>query len=88
MQLVETPFTEDQMRLSPDSAWIAFNSNESGSWEVYVARFPTFAEKRQVSNGGGVLEARRGGAVLYDSARETHGGPDLPQRPAFILWSA
>ena len=39
--------------LSPDGRWIAFNSLESGRWEVYVASFPSFADKHQVSRGGG-----------------------------------
>ena len=51
--LLETPFSKDQFRLSPDGRWIAFNSLESGRWEVYVASFPSFARKQQVSRGGG-----------------------------------
>src|SRR6185503_11343482 len=31
----------------------AFNSDESGSPEVYIATFPEFSGKRQVSDGGG-----------------------------------
>ena len=46
-------FSNDQFHLSPDGRWIAFNSQESGRWEVYVASFPSFADKRQVSRGGG-----------------------------------
>ena len=32
--LLETPFPKDQFRVSPDGRWIAFNSLESGRWEV------------------------------------------------------
>ena len=42
------------MQVSPDGRWIAFNADESGTWEVYVARFPALTEKRPVSVGGGV----------------------------------
>ena len=52
--LVDTPYTEDEVHVSPNGRWVAFNTNESGVWEVYVAAFPTFTLKRQVSNGGGV----------------------------------
>jgi Tol biopolymer transport system component len=52
--LVDTPFDEDQLRVSPDGKWIAFNTDETGRWEVFLARFPDFALKRQISNGGGV----------------------------------
>ena len=51
--LLDTPFDKDEPHLSPDGRWIAYNSLESGRWEVYVAAFPSFTEKRQVSNGGG-----------------------------------
>ena len=52
--LVDTPFTEDEVHVSPNGRWVAFNTDESGVWEVYVAAFPTFTAKRQVSSGGGV----------------------------------
>ena len=52
--LVDTPFVEDEVHVSPDGRWVAFHTNESGRWEVYVAAFPTFTAKRQVSSGGGV----------------------------------
>src|SRR4029453_18050918 len=36
------------------------NANESGRWEVYVAAFPAFTSKRQISDGGGVEPQWRG----------------------------
>ena len=39
--------------VSVDGRWVAFNSDESGQWEVYVATFPAFTSKKQVSSGGG-----------------------------------
>src|SRR5215831_4625063 len=38
---------------SPDGKWVAYSSNESGSWEVYVSPFPTANSKWQVSREGG-----------------------------------
>ena len=38
--LVDTPYTEDELHLSPDGRWVAFNSDESGRWEVYVGVVP------------------------------------------------
>jgi eukaryotic-like serine/threonine-protein kinase len=52
--LVDTPYTEDELRISPDGRWVVFNSDESGRWEIYVARFPDFTAKRQLSAAGGV----------------------------------
>jgi eukaryotic-like serine/threonine-protein kinase len=64
--LADTPYTEDQMQVSPDGRWIAFNSDESDAWEVYVARFPEFTDKRQVSVAGGVQPRwRRDGRELF-----------------------
>ncbi len=44
----------DQCKSSPNGRWIAYGSNESGNWEVYVASFPEFGRKQQISRGGGV----------------------------------
>jgi dipeptidyl aminopeptidase/acylaminoacyl peptidase len=52
--LVNTPFIEDEVHVSPDGRWVAFGTNESERWEVYVAAFPAFTSKRQVSSRGGV----------------------------------
>lgn len=52
--LIRTDFVQDGPRVSPDGRWVAYNSNESGTHEVYIAAFPSFTERRQVSSGGGV----------------------------------
>jgi hypothetical protein len=52
--LADTPYTEDEVHVSPDGRWVAFQSDESGRWEVHVAAFPTFTSKRQISTGGGL----------------------------------
>jgi hypothetical protein len=53
MPLLATPYNESQARLSPDGNWIAYASDESGNPEVYVARYPGFADRQQVSDSGG-----------------------------------
>jgi hypothetical protein len=64
--LVETPYIQDELRLSPDGQWVAFNSDESGRWEVHVAAFPDFTSKRQISAAGGVQPHwRRDGRELF-----------------------
>jgi len=40
-------------RFSPDGKWVAYSSNESGRWEIYVTSFPDAHGKWQVSNAGG-----------------------------------
>ena len=39
--------------LSPDGTYVAYQSNESGRYEVYVRPFPSGAGQWQVSVGGG-----------------------------------
>jgi dipeptidyl aminopeptidase/acylaminoacyl peptidase len=38
---------------SPDSHWVAYQSNESGTTEVYVASYPKADQKFTISTGGG-----------------------------------
>jgi Tol biopolymer transport system component len=40
-------------QISPDGKWVAYASDESGVWEIYVTSFPGAAGKWQVSRGGG-----------------------------------
>ena len=40
-------------RFSPDGRWLAYNSNESGRWEVYVRAYPGGGHLTRVSGDGG-----------------------------------
>jgi Tol biopolymer transport system component len=40
-------------QISHDGKWVAYASDESGQWEVYVSTFPAGVGKWQVSRGGG-----------------------------------
>jgi Tol biopolymer transport system component len=46
-------FNEVPGRFSPDGRWVAYFSNESGRYEIYVAPFPGPGPKRQISSSGG-----------------------------------
>jgi protease II len=50
---LKSEFAKDDATVSRDGRWVAYQSDESGRTEVYVASYPTFTEKRQVSNSGG-----------------------------------
>jgi eukaryotic-like serine/threonine-protein kinase len=53
-------------QFSPDGKWVAYSSNESGRWEVYVTSFPDARGKWQVStNGGGQPRWRGDGKEIY-----------------------
>ncbi len=58
--LLKTEFDHDEPRLSPDGQWIAYISTETGRWEIYVAAFPSFSLKHQVSKAGGAQPRWRG----------------------------
>jgi eukaryotic-like serine/threonine-protein kinase len=47
-------------QISPDGKWVAYSSNETGDWEIYVTTFPSAAGKWQVSRGGGTEPRWRG----------------------------
>ncbi len=51
--LLTNQYPKDKPRVSPDGRWVAYNSTESGRWEIYLVRFPGFMERRQISNNGG-----------------------------------
>ena len=64
--LLTTEFSERQPRLSPDGRWLAYVSDESGRFEVYVRRFPVTEEKWQVSTRGGIWPYWKGdGKEIY-----------------------
>jgi Tol biopolymer transport system component len=46
-------FLESQGQLSPDGRWIAYASDESGQYEVYVRPFPSGEGKWRVSTASG-----------------------------------
>jgi Tol biopolymer transport system component len=50
---IATPADEGSPRFSPDGRWLAYYSNESGRYEVYVTPALQGTEKWQVSSQGG-----------------------------------
>ncbi len=51
--LLNTPFTEIGARFSPNGHYVAFGSDRSGRFEVYVQQFPTRGELQTISTDGG-----------------------------------
>ena len=52
--IASTEFAEAAPALSPDGTWLAYNSNETGRFEVFVRPFPnTDSTRVLVSNNGG-----------------------------------
>ena len=56
----------EQVQLSPDNRWIAYNAEESGRYEVYVSPVPYNGKRWQVSTEGGVQATwKADGRELY-----------------------
>jgi eukaryotic-like serine/threonine-protein kinase len=63
---LSTPFDERNSQFSPDGQWVAYRSNESGRFEVYVRPFHGPGGQWQVSTAGGIAPRwRHDGKELY-----------------------
>ena len=51
--ILDVAFGVDQVRVSPDGKWVAYTSLESEEPEINVAAFPSFTNRRQISDGTG-----------------------------------
>jgi Tol biopolymer transport system component len=83
-------------RISPDGRWLAYDSDESGRFEVYVVSFPEGQGKVQISSagGGGARWTRGGRELLYTAPDGTvtsvevdasHGFRAATPKPLFHL---
>jgi serine/threonine-protein kinase len=65
-------FDEDHPAFSPDGAWLAYASNETGRSEILVRPFPGPGQKHTISTQGGTGPewARDGSAVFYAQGQE------------------
>ena len=72
MRLLATPFSEIEATFFR-RPWIAYTSDESGTRQVYVQKFPTADRKWQVSSGGDGTHPRWGpdGKELFFDAGGT-----------------
>ena len=69
----EGPGEQMYAQFSPDGRWVAYVSNETGNYELYVAPFPWTGAKWQISSGGGWAPrwARNGKEIFYQTAGST-----------------
>lgn len=71
---LRTPFHESGGVLSPDGRWMAYESDESGTSDVYVDRFPTPGTRARLTLGGGSEPrwSRDGTQIFFRRGHEIH----------------
>jgi len=63
---LRTQFAQLEPQFSPDGKWVAYQSSESGRWDVYARPFPGPGPAQQVSmNGGTRPRWRRDGHEMF-----------------------
>ncbi len=69
LAILKTPAIETYPTFSPDGHWLAYTSNRSGNYEVYVRAFPEGHTDVQISVGGGRCPRWRPGLkqIVYSS---------------------
>jgi len=86
--LVASRFSESSPALSPDGHWLAYTSNETGDFEIYVVPFPnTRAAKWAISTNGGTepLWSHRGSELFYRDSAENLVAVELRTKPTFSV---
>jgi hypothetical protein len=68
-RFLKSAFSEAQPSFSPDGTWLAYESNSSGTVEIYVRPFPAGGGLWKISNSGGrnPIWSRNGRELLYQA---------------------
>ena len=61
--LTTTVASIDGAHFSPDGKWVVYQQNDTGQFEVWVASFPAFDNRRRISSRGGGQAFWRGDGV-------------------------
>jgi len=86
--VVGTPARETAPALSPDGKWLAYASDESGAFEIYVRPFPEASTARwQVSTAGGSypLWSRSGRELFYRNSKNELVSAAVSTSPTFSV---
>ena len=81
---LRTPFTEGGPRFSPDGRWLAYVSDESGRYEIYVQPYPGPGGKWQISTEGGTEPVwNHNGRELFYRIGDKMMAVDIATQPGF-----
>jgi eukaryotic-like serine/threonine-protein kinase len=72
--------------LSPNERWVAYESYEGGTGDIYVVSFPSGAPKWKVSNGGGYRPRwSADGRILYYLSHDIIQAVDVRDENSFVI---
>ncbi len=81
---LRTPFDETLPRFSPDGHWLAYISDESGRYEIYVQPYPGPGGKWQISTEGGTEPVwNPNGRELFYRSGDKMMAVDIATQPGF-----
>jgi eukaryotic-like serine/threonine-protein kinase len=81
---LRTRFDEVAPRFSPDGRWLAYISNESGRYEIYVQPYPGPGGKWQISTEGGTEPVwNPNGRELFYRSGDKMMAVDIATQPSF-----
>jgi serine/threonine-protein kinase len=88
--LVATDAVEFGPALSPDGRWLAYVSDESGRYEIYVQPFPDGGERHQISSDGGLMPvwSPDGGFIYYRGGGNKIMAASITTNPRFRAGAA
>lgn len=77
-------------QISPDGKWLAYATDDSGGWNIFVTTFPGAAGKWQVSVGGGTEPRWRGDGkeIFYLDTKGTLVAVPIGSGPTFSVGTA
>jgi eukaryotic-like serine/threonine-protein kinase len=91
--LLRTKFSEGSPKVSPNGAWLAYSTNESGQPEVWAMAYPGPGERIPISTNGGTDPLwRRDGRQLFYRLGDQMMVVDISYRPSLsaskprVLW--
>jgi Tol biopolymer transport system component len=81
---LQTPFNEGAGWFSPDGRWLAYISDETGSYEIYVRPYPGPGGKWEISTEGGTEPVwNPNGRELFFRSRDKMMAVDIATQPGF-----
>jgi WD40 repeat protein/predicted Ser/Thr protein kinase len=76
-EFISTPFHERQPVFSPDGLWIAYISDESGEFDVYIQSSSGAGQRKKISTNGGIepMWHPKGGELFFFKGKTAFSAP-------------